>query len=243
MATASRVIVLKAKDINSIMYDNYRNIDENKIADYYPSIKEVGVRVAVRVKKSKEGLTLIDGHHRVECARRIMKDYPHISLTMEAVVGEADETEAGSKSEVVDKVVANFTRRESIVDRATGYQLLKDSGKTIQQVADTVGKDRTTIENHLNFLTVYNEHKSLIEQNIDKLKDAFLYKLGQKFKRDSSMDVLAAIQSELSPKNRKGAGTEEEKTTNAESVLASAGYTKSEAKKICNTLRAAGIAL
>ncbi len=240
MTSAARVIVLKAKDINSIKYDNYRDIDEKKIADYYPSIKEVGVRVAVKVKKSKDGLTLVDGHHRVECARRIMQDYPHISLTMEAVVADADESLSGSKSEAVDKVVSNFTRRESIVDRASGYQLLKDTGKSIQQVADTVGKDRTTIENHLNFLATYQAHKAVLDPNLDRLKDAFLYKLGQKFKRDPEFDVQAAIVKELSPKERKGADADVTAKKDPETALVAAGYTKTEARKICTTLRTSG---
>jgi ParB/RepB/Spo0J family partition protein len=237
MATGSRVIVLKPKDINSIAYDNYRHIDEKKITEYYTSIKEAGVVVPVKIKKTKEGITLIDGHHRVECARRIMKDYPHILLTMEAIV---DESQGDSKSEAVDKVVSNFQRRESILDRALGYQLLRDTGKSIQQVADTVGKDRSTIENHLHFLVVYQAHKEFIGSNLEQLKDAFLYRLGQKYKRDPKFDVVSAIQKELAPKERKGAASSPTEQKDPEVALVESGYTKTDAKKICRTLRSAG---
>jgi ParB/RepB/Spo0J family partition protein len=229
-----QLLTLKPKDIHALQYDNYRQIDESKVEEYFQSIREVGVKVAVLVKKTDKGMFLIDGHHRVEAARRLMQQYPHISITIQAIV----RIGTSESDEIVQKVVSNFTRRESIVDRAAGYSLLAEKGKTAKQIADTVGKDRTTIENHLHFYAMYLRHKEAIDKNLPSLKEAFLYKLGHKFNRDPDSDIAGQIEKEVAPKERKSATK-----VDPESILLDAGFSKTDAKKVCSVLREAGIRL
>ncbi|MDQ3232896.1 MAG: hypothetical protein M3Q07_13845, partial [Pseudobdellovibrionaceae bacterium] len=139
---------------------------------------------------------------------------------------------------IVQKVVSNFTRRESIIDRAVGYQLLAEKGKTAKQIADTVGKDRTTIENHLHFYSMYLRHKAAIDKHLPFLKEAFLYKLGHKFNREPDSDINSLIEKEVAPKDRKAAAK-----ADPESILLDAGFSKTDAKKVCSLLREAGIRL
>jgi ParB/RepB/Spo0J family partition protein len=229
-----QLISLKPKDIHALTYDNYRVIDETKVEEYLQSIKEVGVKVAITVKRTENGMFLIDGHHRVEAARRLMQQYPHISLTIQAIV----RVVTSESDEIVQKVVSNFTRRESIIDRAVGYHLMAEKGKTAKQIADTVGKDRTTIENHLHFYSMYLRHKESIDKHLPSLKEAFLYKLGHKFNREPDSDVPGLIEREVAPKERKAAAK-----ADPESILLDAGFSKTDAKKACLVLREAGIRL
>lgn len=233
-AAKEQLITLKPKDIHALQYDNYRQIDETKVEEYFQSIREVGVKVAILVKKTAEGMSLIDGHHRVEAARRLMEQYPHISITIQAII----RVGSSESDEIVQKVVSNFTRRESILDRAAGYQLMAEKGKTPKQIADTVGKDRTTIENHLHFYSMYLKHKETLDKHLSTLKEGFLYKLGHKFNRDPNIDIAGAIASEIAPKERKSAAK-----ADPEAILLDAGFSKADAKKVCSVLREGGIRL
>lgn len=232
--TKEQLLTLKPKDIHALQYDNYRQIDETKVEEYFQSIREVGVKVAIVVKRTAEGMTLIDGHHRVEAARRLMQHYPHISITIQAII----RVGSSESDEIVQKVVSNFTRRESIVDRAAGYQLMAEKGKTPKQIADTVGKDRTTIENHLHFYSMYLKHKETLDKHLSTLKEGFLYKLGHKFNRDPEMDVAGAVAMEIAPKERKSAAK-----ADPENLLIDAGFSKADAKKMCSVLRDGGYRL
>jgi ParB/RepB/Spo0J family partition protein len=239
MSAKEQLMTLKPKDIYTVNYDNYREFDERKIDEYVHSIKEAGVINPVLVAKTDGKLTLVDGHHRVEAARRLMREYPHISISIKAIVktraaGEPDDP----SSTAIQKVVSNIPRKDSLVDRAAGCQLLRDQGKTIRQISDMIGKDRTTVQSYLHFHEMYVKNKETIDPHLETLTETFLCKLGAKFERDQSIDVAALIAKQTAPREKKP-----KESQPADTILIAAGYSKADAKKICAALRAGGFNL
>lgn len=240
MAAKEQLMILKPKDIYTVNYDNYRDFDEKKLEEYVHSIKEAGVVTPVLVDKTAGKLTLIDGHHRVEAARRLMRAYPHISINIKAIVktkvaGETDDL----STTAVQKVVSNIPRKDSLIDRAAGCQLLRDQGKTIRQIGDMIGKDRTMVQSYLHFHEMYLKNKDAIDPHLDVLTETFFCKLGAKFERDQSIDIAALIAKQTATREKKP--KESQAVQTADAILIAAGYSKADAKKICAALRAGGI--
>jgi ParB/RepB/Spo0J family partition protein len=227
-----KLVELDFATVNSLVYDNYRALDEKGIEELMASIKEVGVREPITLKEVDGKLTIIAGHHRVEAIKRLKKEYPHIHTTVKAIVTIDQEGVLSN----IQKVISNSIRRDNIIDRAAGYNLLKESGKTIKQISEMVGKDRTTIENHLYFYEMYKANKELFDGNMEKLKESYLYKLAYKFKRDPDLNVGEEIGKQIQPKE-KGAKKEQDRNELLLGCLKEKGFGDKEVKDIISVLR------
>lgn len=177
---------------------NYRELDESKVQSLMESIREVGVIEPISLAEAPEGtFELIGGYHRTEAVLRLAAIYPHINLLVSAIV-------LGSDADLAAKrVISNSARRESVLDRARGAQVLKESGRTTKQIADAYGVDRVTIENYLRLAALYSAAPEAVSQAADKRKDALLYRVAAKFARDSSIDIQAEIEKALAPRKKK----------------------------------------
>jgi ParB family chromosome partitioning protein len=223
-----KLVILTPDEVRDLESANYRPINEAIISDLRESIKEAGLIEPITVRKAAGKLKIIKGDHRIETIRRLMREYPHLSIQVLAIVrhGEPESVDA------VQQVLSNFSRREGVIDRACGFAHLRDAGKTTKQIAELTGKDRTNIEAHLHFHGLYAKHRELVAERITQLSESAWYRLGYRFTQDPQMNVDKAIEEALVPKPKK-------ERPSAEAILAGAGLNAKEAKRLAGVLKKA----
>ena len=116
-----------------------------ELADLEASIKASGLLQPVTVRRAADGYELIAGERRLRAVTRLgWAEVP-------AIVRDVDD-----RTLLTLALVENLQRANlNPIEEAEGYRRLQDEfGLTQQQVADAVGKDRTTITNCLRILTL-----------------------------------------------------------------------------------------
>ena len=122
-----------------------REFDPQELAELEASIKASGLLQPVTVRKKGELYELIAGERRLRAVTNLgWKDIP-------ALVKDFDD-----QTLLILALVENLQRADlNPIEEAKGYhRLLGEFNLTHQQVADAVGKDRTTITNLLRVLTL-----------------------------------------------------------------------------------------
>lgn len=117
--------------------------DEQKLADLVASIKEKGILQPILVRKSGAEYEVIAGERRLKAAR---------SLNLESipvVIKTATDREA-----LVLALIENIQREElNAIEEAQGFRkLIEEFNFSQEDVAKSVGKDRSTISNLLRLL-------------------------------------------------------------------------------------------
>ena len=141
---AGRVADLEVDAIRPNPYQPRTDFDEAALEELSASIAHLGIIQPLTVRALGEGrYELISGERRLRASRRAgLKRVP-------AYVREAD-TEAMLEMAIVENV-----QREDLnpIEVALGYQrLMEEVGLTQEQVADRVGKNRSTVANMLRLL-------------------------------------------------------------------------------------------
>jgi ParB family chromosome partitioning protein len=135
-----------------------RRFDEDALEALAGSIREVGVLqpVVVRPADDSGDYTLVAGERRCRAARM---------AGMEEIPAVIRDVQAGSES-LADALIENVQREDlSPLEEAASYQqLLEDFGMTHEQVADRVGKSRTTVTNMIRLLQLPPDIQGLIER-------------------------------------------------------------------------------
>lgn len=133
-----------------------RTFTEPELAELEASIRASGLLQPIVVRsRPAGGWELVAGERRLRAVTRIgWKDVP-------AVIRDFDDREMLTLA-----LVENLQRADlNPLEEAEGYQRLIDEfGLTQQQVADAVGKDRTTITNLLRVLTLAPAVRQLVER-------------------------------------------------------------------------------
>ena len=132
-----------------------REFDPQELAELEASIRTSGLLQPVAVRKKGELYELIAGERRLRAVTNLgWKDIP-------AIVRDFDD-----QTLLVLALVENLQRSDlNPIEEARGYQrLLAEFNLTHQQVADAVGKDRTTVTNLLRVLTL----PDVIQQAVEK---------------------------------------------------------------------------
>ena len=114
--------------------------------------------ITVRRRPGKDGFELIAGERRLRAARKLgWKEIP-------AIIRETDD-----KTLLTLALIENLQRTDlNPIEEGEGYHRLShDFGLTQQQIAETVGKDRTTIANMLRVLQLPEPARRLLQD--DKL--------------------------------------------------------------------------
>ena len=124
-----------------------RTFKAEELGQLAASIKANGLLqpIVVRLSKSKRGYELVAGERRLRAARELgWTDIP-------AQIREVDD-----RSLLVLALVENLQREElGPLEECRGYQQLKDEfGYTQQEIADAVGKSRSTIANVMRLATL-----------------------------------------------------------------------------------------
>lgn len=135
-------------------YQPRREFDPTSLAELEASIKANGLLQPITVRRKGESYELIAGERRLRAVRNLdWKDVP-------AVVRDFDD-----QTMLVVALVENLQRADlNPIEEARGYQrLLGEFSLTHQEVADAVGKDRSTITNLLRVLTLPDHVQQLVE--------------------------------------------------------------------------------
>jgi ParB family chromosome partitioning protein len=131
------------------------NVEE--LAELQESLKASGLLqpITVRRRPAKDGFELIAGERRLRAATKLgWKEIP-------AIIKEIDD-----RTLLTLALVENLQRSDlNPIEEAEGYDhLLQEFGLTQQQVADTVGKDRTTVANVLRLLQLPDSVRKLLQE-------------------------------------------------------------------------------
>jgi ParB family chromosome partitioning protein len=136
-------------------YQPRREFDETELAELQASLKTSGLLQPVSVRPSGSGYELISGERRLRAATRLgWTDIP-------AVVRE----DVDDRTLLTLALVENLQRANlNAVDEARGYRRLSDEfGFTHAQIAEAVGKDRTSVTSLLRILQLPTAVIELVE--------------------------------------------------------------------------------
>jgi ParB family chromosome partitioning protein len=127
------------------------------LAELQESLKANGLLqpITVRRRHGKDGFELIAGERRLRAATKLgWKEMP-------AIIKEIDD-----KTILTMALVENLQRTDlNPIEEGEGYhQLSREFGLTQQQIAETVGKDRTTIANMLRLLQLPEAVRTLLQE-------------------------------------------------------------------------------
>ena len=131
-----------------------REIDTAELVELEQSLKSSGLLQPITVRRRGDAFELIAGERRYRAASNL--GWTEIS----AIVRDYDD-----RTMLVLALVENLQRADlNAIEEARGYRrLIEDFQLTQQQVAEAVGKDRTTVTNLLRILTLPEEVQQLVE--------------------------------------------------------------------------------
>jgi ParB family chromosome partitioning protein len=132
-----------------------RHFDEEKLRELTESIKAQGVLQPVLVRKDGDGYKIIAGERRWRASQLAgLHEIP-------AIVREVTEVEAFELA-----LVENLQRADlNPMEEAEGYhRLVEEFGLTQDQVAQRVGKERSTVANALRLLGLPEEVKRMVAE-------------------------------------------------------------------------------
>lgn len=135
-----------------------KDFDDETITELTASIREKGILQPIVVRRAPGGYEIIAGERRWRAAQRAGV------VKVPVVVKDASDMEA------LELALIENLQREDLnpIEEASGYQhLIEEYGLTHEEVSVRIGKDRSTITNHLRLLRLSDEAKrALIEGEI-----------------------------------------------------------------------------
>jgi ParB family chromosome partitioning protein len=135
-------------------YQPRREFKPAELAELEASLKASGLLQPITVRRNGDAYELISGERRLRAATNLGW------TEIQAIVRDYDE-----RSMLVLALVENLQRLDlNAVEEARGYRRLIDEFKlTQQEVAESVGKDRTTVTNLLRMLTLPDQVQRMVE--------------------------------------------------------------------------------
>jgi ParB family transcriptional regulator, chromosome partitioning protein len=156
-ADGSQVQRVPVDQIRPNPYQPRKEFRPEDLAELESSLRANGLLQPISLRKASSGYELIAGERRLRAATRLgWREIP-------AIVKDVDD-----RTLLTLALVENLQRADlNPVEEAEGYQrLIKDFEFTQQQVADAVGKDRTTITNLLRLLTLPAAVRGLVASGL-----------------------------------------------------------------------------
>jgi len=160
--TATPAAAVPASDLQTVPlsrirpnpFQPRREFDKAELAELEASLKASGLLQPITVRRRGDAYELIAGERRYRAATNL--GWTEIS----AIVREFDD-----RTMLVLALVENLQRASlNAIEEARGYRRLIDEFQlTQQQVAEVVGKDRTTVTNLLRVLTLPTPVQQLVE--------------------------------------------------------------------------------
>jgi ParB family chromosome partitioning protein len=205
-----------------------RSFDEASLEELATSLKHQGVLQPILVRKDGRGYRIIAGERRWRAAQKAgLAELP-------VIIREASDAEAYELA-----LVENIQRADlNPLEEAEAYRRLVEERKlTQEQVADRVGKDRSSVANSLRLLHLPNEVKQLVvEGDLDMGHARAILGLASSkemvlLARDVVSDKLTVRETEARVKAVKGGGPLSVKKKGA------AKHASPEAKKLVEDLQ------
>jgi ParB family chromosome partitioning protein len=136
-------------------YQPRRKFRPDELAELEASLKASGLIQPITVRRNGDAFELISGERRLRAATNLGW------TEIQAIVRDYDE-----RSMLVLALVENLQRLDlNAIEEARGYRRLIDEFKlTQQEVAESVGKDRTTVTNLLRMLALPESVQRLVEE-------------------------------------------------------------------------------
>ncbi len=157
-SASSELQRIRIADISPNHFQPRRTFTEAELSELEASLRTNGLLQPITVRPKGQGRwELVAGERRLRAATRLgWREIP-------AVVRDFDD-----RAMLTLALVENLQRSDlNALEEAEGYQRLIDEfGLTQQQVAEAVGKDRTTITNLLRVLTLPPSIRSMVEQGL-----------------------------------------------------------------------------
>lgn len=153
--TPGGVVKLPIDQIHADRANPRRTFDEAALEELAQSLKHQGVLQPILVRRDGRGYRIIAGERRWRAAQRAgLAELP-------VVVREATDAEAYELA-----LVENIQRADlNPLEEAEAYRRLVEERKlTQEQVADRVGKDRSSVANSMRLLHLPNEVKQLVAE-------------------------------------------------------------------------------
>lgn len=135
-----------------------RRFDEEGLAELAESIKTSGILQPVLVTRDGEHLRILAGERRVRAAR--LAGLSRVPVVIREKLADRDN--------LLLALVENVHRQDlSPLEEAEAYRSLKDEfGMTQDEVADRVGKNRTTVANTIRLLRLPQSVRDSLEQGL-----------------------------------------------------------------------------
>lgn len=154
-APASDLQRIAISRIRANPFQPRREFNADELAELEASLKASGLLQPISVRRRGDAYELIAGERRLRAATNL--GWTEIS----AIVRDFDD-----RTMLVLALVENLQRANlNTIDEARGYRRLLDEFKlTQQQVAEAVGKDRTTVTNLLRILALPDAIQQMVEQ-------------------------------------------------------------------------------
>ncbi len=143
--------------IRSNPFQPRREIDPTELAELEASLKASGLLQPISVRRRGDVFELVAGERRFRAATNLgWTEIP-------AIIRDFDD-----RTMLVLALVENLQRTNlNAVEEARGYRrLIEDFQLTQQQVADAVGRDRTTVTNLLRVLTLPETVQEMVERGV-----------------------------------------------------------------------------
>ena len=152
---ASDLQVIALSRIRPNPFQPRRVFNPDELAELEASLKSTGLLQPISVRRTGDAYELIAGERRLRAATNLGW------TEIQAVVREFDD-----QTMLVLALVENLQRANlNAIEEARGYKrLLDDFELTQQQVADAVGKDRTTVTNLLRVLSLPESIQRMVEE-------------------------------------------------------------------------------
>lgn len=155
--TNSDLQPIYVSQIRSNPFQPRRDFDQAELAELEASLKASGLLQPITVRRRGNEYELVAGERRLRAATNL--GWTEIT----AIVRDLDD-----RTMLVLALVENLQRSNlNAVEEARGYRrLIEEFRLTQQQVADAVGKDRTTVTNLLRVLTLPEPIQEMVERGI-----------------------------------------------------------------------------
>jgi ParB family chromosome partitioning protein len=148
------LVKLRVDKIKSNPYQPRTKVDEEKLSELSASIKEKGIIQPVVVRQVGEEFELVAGERRLLAAKRLgWEEIPAV------IAGKL------SKEDMLELSLIENLQREDLnpIDTAKGYKrLLEECQLTQAEVAQRIGKDRSSVANTMRILGLPEEVRNLI---------------------------------------------------------------------------------
>jgi ParB family chromosome partitioning protein len=197
----SHLIQISVAKVKPNPYQPRINFDKQALNELKDSIKEKGLIQPITVRKVNSHYELIAGERRLRAAIEVGLD------KLPAYIMEVE-----TKEEMLELAIVENVQRERLnpIEQANAYQrLLKECKLTQDEIAQKIGKDRTTITNMLRLLRLPKQIQKSVEEGLISVghartllaledKDQQIQLWGKIIKNDISVRKLEKMVKEVS---------------------------------------------